>query len=257
MIHADLALARRVERAEAANALACVQAQAGSASFETSGGLAVFAGADSPLTQVVGIGLSGPVSSADLDRLEEFFHSRGARVNIDLCPLADSRLLDELAARGYRPGEFNSVLVRRLSGLEAAPPVRTRRITAEEGELWSRTVGEGFFETAELTAEEVDVGRAITVIPEVACYLALADGRPGAAAAMTVSDGLATLFADGTISRYRCQGLHRDLIAARLLDAQARSCEFATATTLPGGVSQRNYERAGFQVTYTKISFLL
>jgi hypothetical protein len=30
----------------------------------------------------------------------------------------------------------------------------------------------------------------------------------------------------------------------------------ATASTLPGGVSQRNYQRAGFEVVYTKVTLV-
>jgi len=46
------------------------------------------------------------------------------------------------------------------------------------------------------------------------------------------------------------------LIAARLNEAIAQGCDLATASTLPGGVSQRNYERAGFEVVYTKLTLV-
>ena len=44
------------------------------------------------------------------------------------------------------------------------------------------------------------------------------------------------------------------LIAARLNEAVARGCDLATAATLPGSGSQRNYERCGFEVVYTKVT---
>jgi hypothetical protein len=47
--------------------------------------------------------------------------------------------------------------------------------------------------------------------------------------------------------------LHRELISARLYEALAQGCDLATASTLPGSGSQRNYERLGFEVVYTKI----
>ena len=70
---------------------------------------------------------------------------------------------------------------------------------------------------------------------------------------MKIRYGLATLFADSTATRYRRRGLQRDLISVRLKEAHARSCDLATASVSPGSISQRNYERAGFQVAYTKI----
>lgn len=257
MIHADLELARRLESAEAAISRGSIEGRPDSTILETAGGLAVFAGAQSPLTQAIGIGLEGPVSQAEIDRLESFFRSRGARVSIDFCPLADPSLVETLAARGYRPAEFNNVLIRRLADAEFSHSARARLIAAEESELWCRTVGQGFFEQAELSEEEMDVGRAICSMPGAQCYLAFAeDGEACAGGAMTARRGLATLFADSTATRYRRRGYQRELIIARLGEACAQSCDLATASVSPGSASQRNYERAGFQVAYTKVQLV-
>src|SRR5689334_9257170 len=126
MIFADIALARRVEAAEAANARGCA-VYPGGAVLDIAGGSAIFVGADSPLTHAIGIGLNGPVSGAEIDRIEEFFRCRGAKVSIDLCPLAEPGLVDELSRRGYRPSEFNNVLVKRLPGTEIVLTPRVRR----------------------------------------------------------------------------------------------------------------------------------
>ena len=161
MIHPGLQLARRIEAAEAANAWACQEGQPDAAFLEIAGGVAVFAGAESPLTQVVGIGLNGPVWESEIETIESFFHCRGARVTVDLCPLADSGLVQALGDRGYRATEFNNVLVKVLEASAVNPAPRVRRALPDEIELWSRTVGEGFFEQAELSREEMEVGRAV------------------------------------------------------------------------------------------------
>jgi hypothetical protein len=253
-IFGDLLLARRLEAAEAANARGC-NAQPGSAVLEIAGGCAIFVGAESPLTQAVGIGLNGPVSEAQTDELECFFRSRGASVSIDLCPLADPGFVEILAARGYRAVEFNNVLLRRLAGVEIAFTPRVRRATPSEPDLWAHTVGHGFFEQDHLTTEEMDVGRAVFAMPGALCYLASTEfGVPAGGGALAIHDGLATLFADSTVAAHRRTGLHRELIAARLNEAIAQGCTLATASTLPGSGSQRNYERLGFQVVYTKVT---
>ncbi len=255
MIFAGLSLARRIEAAEAAIARGCAEFQPGAAILEAGGGLAVFQGADSPLTQAVALGLTGPVPGAELDRIEKFFRSRGARVTIDFCPLAAPGLLHLLAVRGYQPVEFNNVLVRSLAPLEITLTPRVRRALPEESDLWSHTVGHGFFEQAELTEDEMNVGRAIFRVPDVVCFLADSpSGERAGGGAMTVCGGLALLFADSTIPRFRGQGVHRELIAARLHEAAALGCDLAAATTAPGSGSQRNYERMGFQVAYTKVT---
>jgi GNAT superfamily N-acetyltransferase len=254
MVFADIALARRVEAAEASIAHGC--ARAGAATLEVAGGCAVFAGAGSPLTQAVGLGLNGSVSQADLDSLVDFFRSRGAPLRIDVCPLADAGFLEALAARGCRVTEFNNALVMPLAGYEVTPSPRVRPMSPGEEDLWSITVGRGFFEQARLTPDEMDVGRDITAMPSVECYLAFDGDEAAAGAALAVGDGLATLFADSAIARFRRRGLHGELIAARLAEAAARGCDMATACTQPGSPSQRNYEHVGFRVIYTKATLV-
>lgn len=260
MVHADALLARRLEAAEAANARGCSSAPEGvtAATLEAAGGCAIFVGAESPLSHAVGIGLNGPVATEDLDAIESFFRSRCGKVTIDLCPLADPGLVAVLGERGYRATEFNNVLVKRLARSEMAFTPRVRRAVAGEGDLWAYTVGHGFFEQPHLTTEEMDVGRAIFGMPGALCYLAVTEsGEPAGGGATAVRDGLATLFADSTLSRFRRQGFHRELIDARLNEALAQGCDLATASTLPGSTSQRNYERVGFEVVYTKVTMVM
>jgi len=252
MVFADAVLARRLEASEAANARECTALYPEAAALEVAGGWAVFAGSDSPLSNAVGIGLNGRVSEAELTDLERFFEGRGARVAIDLCPLADPGLVEMLGRRGYRATEFNNVLVRRMAGWERMETPRVRRTSPEYAELWAYTVGRGFFERTTLSQEEMDVGRAIFAMPGAMCYLAGAEG--GAAAA--VYGGLAMLFADSTIAGFRRQGLHRELIAARLNEAMLLGCDLATASTQPATGSQRNYEQMGFEVAYTKVTMV-
>ncbi len=68
------------------------------------------------------------------------------------------------------------------------------------------------------------------------------------------ADGVATLCADATLKTHRGRGLQQALIQARLADAASRGAVLATAATMPGTVSQRNYERCGFRVAYTKMN---
>lgn len=254
MTFADALLARRIEAAEAANARGCA-AGPGAAVMEAAGGCAIFLGAESPLTQAVGIGLNGAVREAELLALEAFFRGRGARVSIDLCPLADPGLVEMLAERGYRITEFNNVLARRLAGAEIVFTPRVRRATGGEADLWSYTAGRGFFDAAELTTAEMDVGRAIFGMAGAMCYLAVTEtGEVAGAAAAALHGGVAMLFADSTIAGFRRRGMHRELIAARLNEAIAQGADLAAASTMPGSASQRNYERLGFEVVYTKVA---
>ena len=120
----DLDLARRVEMAEARAGRECAEAchrlhpEFPVAVEEIAGGIAVFAGVDSPVTQAIGVGLHGAVSDAELDALGEFFHSRKAPAAIELCPLVDMSLYEKFAARNYHLLEVSNVLL--LDDLKAA-----------------------------------------------------------------------------------------------------------------------------------------
>ena len=243
--------------AEAANAIACARAQEGSGAAveHVAGGCAVFAGVNSMLTHALALGLNGPVHAGEIARLEEFFRARGAPVAIDLCPYAHPTLLEILGPRGYAVAEFHTVLARGLAGEQPeAPGPRVRECVPAEIDLWAKTVASAFFERAELSPEETGAGQTIFHTPGSRCFLACsADGRPAAGAAMSVQEGLATLFADGTVPGFRNTGLHTALIQARVNAAIAAGCDMAAASTQPGSVSQRNYERLGFRVVYTKV----
>jgi len=257
LVFSDLQLARRLEAAEAVNARGCTSIHPEAASLDVAGGWAVFVGAQSPLSHAVGIGLNGPVKEAELDQLEAFFRSRGGQVSVELCPLADPGLVTLLGDRGYRVSEFSNVLVKRLAGASIVLTPHVRRALSDENDLWSHTVGRGFFEEHELTSEEMDVGRAICAMPGVLCYLAVTDGGiPAGGAAGAIHNGLLTCFADSTIVSYRRGGLQREMVEARLNEGLAQGCELATASTLPGSGSQRNYERLGFEVAYTRVTFV-
>lgn len=259
MILADFALARRLELAEAANGIACAHSGSGpgAAVEPLAGGWAVFVGVNSSLTHALALGMSGPVSAAEFDRLEHFFRSRGAAVAIDLCPYAHPSLIEILRRRRYAVTEFNTVLARPLSGAEPYPPYpRIHECGPEELDLWARTVAAGFFEHPGLTDEETAAGETIFHLPGSRCFLArAASGEPAAGAAMSFHDGLALLMGDGTIPAFRNAGLHTALIRERLNAAIRAGCDLAAAATLPGSVSQRNYERLGFQVVYTRVGF--
>ena len=241
-------LALHLEAADASNAAACATEH-----IEAGGGVVAFAGPDSPLTHAVGVGMNGPVTESDLDRIETFFFDRGAASNIDLCPLADPSLPERLGRRGYRITEFNNVLYLAL-GPSLAPSSDVRVALPHERDLWSRTMVAGFFERDNLSDDELRIGEAIFDMPGAIPCIAEVGGAAAAAATARAHEGVVSLFGDSTLPRFRGRGLHQRLIQSRLARAAGSGCTLAFAATLPGSISQRNYFRAGFLVAYTKMN---
>jgi GNAT superfamily N-acetyltransferase len=89
------------------------------------------------------------------------------------------------------------------------------------------------------------------------CLLGTVDGEVGGGGAVAMHDGVALLGGASTLPAFRGRGLQAALIEARLALAVAAGCDLAMTLTLPGSVSQRNCERQGFRIVYTRAKFTL
>jgi hypothetical protein len=260
-------VARRLEMAEAEDGLAGVNAQialnpVAEATCEPSmGGYLLFVGAGSPLTHALGLALEGPVTENDVKRMEEFYRVRGSGVAVDVSPYSDASLLEILTKRGYRISEFANVLVRQITPGEQIPeslgsPL-TRLAVPSEADLYAKTVVCGFFGREEMTSEERNLGQVLFAMPDALAYFAVIDGIVAGCGQMGIHSGVATCFGDSTLLAHRRRGAHSAVIRARLAEAGARGCDLITAGTQPGSISQRDFERHGFQVAYTKVTMVL
>lgn len=258
----DLDLVRRLEMASALSGKACADAaqkfhpELEAVSEEIAGGIAVYAGIDSPVTQALGVGLNGPASDAELDRLESFYHSRGASTAIELCPFAGIPLYEALAKREYRLVEVSNVLFRDLNhgdSFPAPPPdVVVRPALPEDEKLFTHTVAQGFAEIAPVTQPLLDVMEGFFHSEGNHSFLALVNGVAAGGASAFAFDGVAGMFGASTLPQFRGRGVQTALLSARLEWAVRHGCDLAKGITLPGSSSHRNHERLGFRVAYTR-----
>jgi GNAT superfamily N-acetyltransferase len=264
----DLALARRLERTEASanaafvTARARLQLESGATWTDVAGAYAMFDGAGSMLTQTFGLGLFDEVGEAEFDALEAFFQQRGAEVFHEISPLAAPALVPHLNGRGYLPIEFTSVMFRPVAAVLPSAPategLRVRRIDADEVDLWAGVSAEGWSsESAELAGFVLEMGKITARSENAFCFLAELDGQPAGAGAMTISEGTALLAGASTIAPARRKGVQRALLEARLRLAAEQGCDLVMIGAQPGSASQRNAERQGFRIAYTRIKWHL
>ncbi|RTQ46886.1 GNAT family N-acetyltransferase [Hymenobacter gummosus] len=267
MLFADYALAQRLERTEAQTNAACVEARArlqpavGATWREVAGAYALFDGPESPLTQTFGLGMFGAVGAAELTELEAFFAAQAAPVAHEICPLGDEALPPRLAARGYQPVEYTNVLYRALEADYAPaaasnPLLRTRRIGAGEEGRWAQTAAGWSTEMPGLEAFMLDFGQITAHSAGAEPFLAELRGQPVAAGGLFIFDGVALLAGASTVPAARRQGAQLALLDARLHHAAARGCTVAMMGARPGSQSQRNAEKQGFRVAYTRTKWL-
>jgi GNAT superfamily N-acetyltransferase len=263
---ADLALSRRLEGAEALSNVRFVESRArvfpasGACWIEAAGAYALFDGPTSPATQTFGLGMSALPTDGEMDRIEAFFTQRGAPIYHEVSPLADEKLPALLTARGYQPFEFTSVLYRPIDGAglaavtPAAPAVTVRSVGESDVEIFARTSAAGWSH-AGIEEFILQMARVNAASEGVSLFLAEADGRPIATAAVSLVDGVAHLAGAATIPEGRHRGAQLALLDHRLRYAAAHGCDIALIGALPGSGSQRNAERNGFRIAYTRIKW--
>ena len=263
-IFSDLSLARRLERAEGRSnvsfveARAAVEPSAGACWTEVAGTYAMFDGPDSPLTQTFGLGLFEPPSDEDLGRVEQFFRQRHAPVYHEVSPLADPSTFSHLNARGYEPFEFTSVMFRPLdegAGARRDSGVSVRLAGPGEHELWARTAARGWGEFEGLGDFMLGLSRVSAARADALSFLAELEGRPVAAGALSIWEGVALLAGASTVPEARRRGAQLALLDARLAYATECGCDLAMMCAQPGSGSQRNAERHGFRIAYTRLKW--
>jgi len=259
---ADIDLARRLELTEARSGIQFVEARQrafpdrGATWIEVAGTTAMFNGVGSPVTQTFGLGLFEPITAEQMTQIEEFFRSRGAEVFHETCPLADPSAFEMIRERSYRPVEFSNVLYRPIDPdlrLHATrnEQIKVRVVEKNEVDLWAQTACDGWSEFPEVADFLKELNQVVAQSKGLS-FLAELDGQPIATGALNITGDVALLAGASTVPSARRQGAQNALLEDRLRYAAARGCTVAMMVTLPGSGSQRNSERNGFRVAYTR-----
>ncbi|MGA2047503.1 MAG: GNAT family N-acetyltransferase [Terracidiphilus sp.] len=266
MIFSDLALSRRLEGAEA---YACVQfaetrrrlfPESASTWMKVAGTTVVFDGIGAPTTQSFGLGLFEDLSEETLNEMEEFFKIRGAAVMHEVSPMAGAATLDLLCARNYRPFDVSNVLYRPVESPanEQSADIVVRAVGPEEAQLWGGVSARGWtHEHPELEPFVQQMGALCVARKQSPCFLAEVDGEPGAAGVLSLHDGVALFGGSATVPELRRRGLQAALLQERMRYAFEQGCDLAMMVAEAGSNSQRNAERKGFRVAYTRLKWRL
>lgn len=266
MLFSDIELSRRLERAEGHACAKFAEARrrlfpdSGAEWIECAGAYAVFDGVDSPVTQSLGLGIFEELSAASLDVVERFFLDRGAPVIHEVSPLAGIAALGLLCVRNYRPVEISNVLYRPVEkpAAENQANIRVRVISQEEAQLWTEISARAWsHEHPELQDFLLQIGVISSAREHSLCFLAEIDGKPGAAGVLCVHDGVALFGGSATIPEMRRRGLQAALLQERMNYAFCLGCDLAVMVAEAGSNSQRNAERKGFQIAYTRTKWQL
>jgi ribosomal protein S18 acetylase RimI-like enzyme len=263
----DKAFARRLEaveeipQVEYARVFRKSRPEIGAAEEEICGGHMIFAGLGSPIGRVTGAGLDRPFTADDLNRIEQFYRSHGAPPQVDLTPLHEPDVFEMFKQRGYAIAELNNVLFRKLEVEEKFLPdpagCEIRRSQLEEAEITGAIVESAFFPDG---APEPFRGLITPLyrMERALAFVASVNGKLVACGTGLVipEHKVFALCGAGTLADYRKRGLQTALLRARMAAAAEAGCKYAVVVTQGGSASQRNVERLGFQVAYSKVTVI-
>jgi GNAT superfamily N-acetyltransferase len=263
----DKAFARRLESVEEmpqvmyARMFQKTRPDIGAAEEEICGGHMIFAGLGSPIGRATGAGLDRSFTKDDVDRIEQFYRAHNAPSQVDLCPMHEPAVFEMFKERGYAIAELNNVLYRKLDVDEKFPsaPVgcEIRRSLLVEAETAGAIVESAFFPDGApeayrgLVAPFYQMERALAFVASlngklVACGTGL----------VIPEHKVFALCGAGTLAAFRGRGLQTALLRARMAAAVAAGCEYAAVVTQGGTTSQRNAERLGFRLAYSKVTVI-
>jgi GNAT superfamily N-acetyltransferase len=250
----ELALA--VERAELIGTRGIVEhARAGYAALaadalEIAGGVAVFTGVDSPLTEAGGVGIFEPITDETVPALTSFYSAHNAVPRVMVGPMSDPELAFALARASYVPIEHQNVLA---IDLETAPDALDPRIReAADVRVWVEASMRGFGSDSPSEILRMTV-EALGSDPGVVALEAVDDGEVVATAGLSCTSEIPVLFGASTLPAFRGRGWQSALIRDRLTRARRAGALRARANARPLSQSEMNFVRMGFEVLYTRV----
>jgi GNAT superfamily N-acetyltransferase len=269
MIFGSTDLAKRIEFAQAQSQLFTAEAHQRlypdslHATKRVGNGVAYFAGVDSPMTQVFGLGLEGGVATQEIAELEEFFLSRHSAVTIEVANVAALSFTEQLAGRGYTVAEYSHVLGFDCSTVVSAPRSLLQPYAVQTLEMddVADSVAAGFMEhnvgEKEIPADFRDIFLTFLRAEGSRGFAVSIDGEIAGAGTMFIENGVATLGGASTQPKFRNRGVQKALIIERLKFAREAGCDIAVVVTAPGTISQYNMLQMGFQILYARTKFTL
>ena len=220
-----------------------------------------------------GIGMSGPVSREEVDRLVAWYAEAGLPAQVRVSAYADASLWKHLGDVGFVVQRMEQVLFRPLvtgERFDTAAPAGMVVCEIEHGDDRAvREVGELTMRcftpphVAWVAAGEEPPEREVRLSARGvrrACAVTLgvyAEGRLVGTGGIEFSENVlgvtGGLYAAVVDPAFRKQGVQRTLLMGRMAAAVARGASVVMVGSDPGGPTERNARRVGFEAAYTKV----
>ncbi|WP_159882210.1 GNAT family N-acetyltransferase [Paenibacillus puerhi] len=203
------------------------------------------------------------ISDEELPLLEEiykFYKSRGRKPQIEVVPTrAGAPLLSKLHSLGLRQTGFHTSLYADLS--EPCEPasrssdIQIKPLTEAEAQAYAAIHCRGTGLPDEGIPYVADNNRVLMRRPGWLFYMALYQGEPAGVGVLYVKGTTASLTFAATLPELRGRGIHSALLQRRREEAEARGCSLLVSQAAFLSPSQRNMERIGMRIAYTRATW--
>jgi len=220
------------------------------------------------------LGMDGPVTGDDLDRLVRFYVERGVEPKVEVPSFADTTLIDGLAERGFELRGFEVVLAKAIDDKEDlrslvqggwpkddnGQELIVERVEPEDEAMVRescRVAMSGFVPADyEASDNELAMHRKIVAHPHgdfiVAKFGSAVVGAGGAEYPRCDVMPVCVLFGVTVLEPWRRRGVQQAMIVHRLQRARDHGARIAVIHGEPGASTDRNAMRMGFTPAYTK-----
>ncbi len=216
--------------------------------------------------QANAMGLDGPVTEDELNRLVKFYRERNAKPRVSACPSAHHSLVKGLESRHFELCEILTVLARDLAEPLApmtspwSPPdqmLEIRQPLPEEEGVFIEISTSGFMEhDSESPGALAEITRRVVDHPRCTPFLALWDGIPVGGGLLETLGDQACLIGTSVLPEFRGRGIQTHLMAHRMEFASKTGAKWITVSSLTGIATERNARRLGFNPIFAHATFI-
>ncbi|HCI78622.1 MAG TPA: hypothetical protein DHW02_02910 [Ktedonobacter sp.] len=193
-----------------------------------------------------------------LDAILDWYAHNDVSCSFDIVPSnASPELLWHLAMKGlYQSSFYNMFYGLPYVAQEFLSDIVIRPVLPEEKNLFA----EVYFESFEVpkTKTYAYVRQSICTLVEIPtnhCLFAFIHNSLAAIAVISISRGIGYLALSATRPSFRGRGCQNALLQARIHLASRAGCDLVTCQAGVGTVSQRNVEKVGLRLAYTKATW--
>ncbi|MFE8699948.1 hypothetical protein ACFYKX_04845 [Cytobacillus sp. FJAT-54145] len=177
------------------------------------------------------------------------------KVRLDILPSElNSEIATTLNEHQIIQKGFHTVFYRECTKLEDSigSKVKVRKILKDELDMFLTTYLKGFGIPESFLDRAKEQRKFWTDVPEFHLYMAMLDDVPVGASVLYIRDEIGYLAGASTLVEYRGIGCQQQQLVKRMNDAADLGCRLLTTQAQFHSTSQRNMQRNGFQIAFTK-----